>query len=378
MAPKSKAVDTKKYSNVVKSVKSAAPKAPQQPEEPKIKAEAVKEAFASFNFPLNERGHNDVAYWTSRPESEKAKLIDELHKRRMDINNKEDEDKKAESDRERAHKDMQNKQELSQRELAHKKSMAEAEMAHKHEVGKAAMPRLSDQDLNALFDEYGLPPPDPEWARTHLPNDPEKVRSILEMQRKTADDMMKKHSKNAVNEVPETPKMGQAPGMPAMPMPAAGGGMGGPMGGQQDMMGGGEPATPFFIGDHALVRIANATNPQAATLWLVDTKKKILRPIESEKALENVFEDPEAARNSIMNISARELSPGGALAGFKPMKQEHGVQGDGSMKKIPFTEAQLQNRYGQKQDVAAEDRSMAVLDGIMGQMKGTAPQGPMQ
>jgi hypothetical protein len=366
MVPKSKIGATKKYAGVVSSVKGAKPK---EPEEPKITADQVREAFQSFGFPVNANNHNDILYWTSKGQSETPKLIDELHQRRMEIIKKEDDDARSVAEKHRAHKDLMDKLDLSRKELEHKQTL-----------GKAAMPRLSDQDLNALFDEYGLPPPDPEWARTHLPNDPDKVRSILDMQRKTADDMMKKHAKNSVNAVPETLKMGQAPGMPATPMmPMGGGGMGGPMGGQQDMTGGtGEPATPFFIGDHAIVRIANATNPQASTTWLVDAKKKVLRPFMSEDAFKNAFEDPDAAERAVVNISARELGPGGALDGFKPMKQEHGVNPDGSMKKIPFTEAQLQNRYGQKQDTAAEDRSMAVLDGIMGQMKGTAPQAPMQ
>lgn len=374
MVPKSKIGATKKYSNVVSSVKGAKPQVPQ---EPRITKDQVVEAFKSFGFPINDRGHNDILYWTSKGQSEAPKLIDELHKRRMDINKAEDEKKKATDSRNQALQDLHSKREIAQKELDHKKQIAEGELAHKQSMSKATMPRLSDQDLSALFDEYGLPPPDPEWARTHLPNDPEKVRSILEMQRKTADDMLKKHAKNSVNAIPEMPKMGGMPGMPPTPMmPSSGSGIGGPLGAQGDMtMGAGEPATPFFIGDHSLVRITNPTNPHASTTWLVDAKKKVLRPFMTQEAFQNAFEDPSEAEKAVVTISTKELGPGGALDGFKPLRGDMGVQHDGSMKNIPFTEAQLQNRYGKPADIAAEDKTMSVLDGLFGHMSGKASQG---
>lgn len=359
MSIKSRLGETKKYSGVVKSVQDAKQQVQKQPEEPRISAEKVREAFESFGFPVNSRGHNDILYWTSRGESEFPKLVEELHQRRVDINNEEDEDMKSKMSRSKA-----------EEELAAKFELSKKEMEHKQQVGKTAMPRLSDQDLNDLFDEYGLPPPDPEWARNHLPNDPEKVRSILEMQRKTADSMLKKHAQNTVNSVPETPKMGGMPGMPAVPMSGPSG-MGGPIGMQGDMtMDQGEPATPFFIGDQSLVRIVNPTNPNASTRWLVDAKKKVLRPFISEDSFRSAFDDPDEAEKATITISARELGPNGALAGFKPLKGDMGVQQDGSMKKIPFTEAQLQNRYGKPQDTAAENRALSMIDGLMGKMGG--------
>ena len=379
MATKSKLGDTKKYAGVVKSVQGASK--PKEPEEPRITKDQVIEAFQSFGFTPNERNHNDIAYWTSKGQSEKSKLIEELHNRRKDINDGEDESSKAEMEKHKSRKELEEKQEfarkelehkrtISEKEFEHKKKLAEDEMAHRHQVGKQAMPRLSDQDLNDLFDEYGLPPPDPEWARNHLPNDPEKVRSILDMQRKTADSMLKKHAKNSINEIPETPKMGGMPGMPPVPLGGPGG-MGGPMGAQGDMaMDQGEPATPFFIGNQSLVRIVNPTNPQASTRWLVDSKKKVLRPFISDEAFRSAFEDPDAAEKAMVTISSRELGESGALKGFKPLQGDMGVQHDGSMKDIPFTDAQLQNRYGKPQDVASEDRALSMLDGLFGHMTG--------
>jgi hypothetical protein len=342
MESKSSLGKTNKYSNVVKTVQGAKI----QQDEPKITKEEVINAFQSFGFTPNERNHDDITYWTTKGQSEKSKMIDELHKRRVEINNKEDE----------IERDIQNRKKEEENKENQNKEM------------KSALPRLSDENINALFDEYGLPSPDPEWARSHLPNDPKKIRSILELQRKTADDMLKKQAKNSVNSMPEIPKSQNMPmqqtGAPMM-------GMGGPtpqspMGIQGDMMGGDQPQTPFFIGDHAVVRITNQNNPNNSTIWLVDVKKKVLRPFMSEKAFANAFEDPEEAEKSVITISTKELGPGGVLDGFKPLQSQQGVNNDGSMEPIEFSPAQLQRRYGKQSNPEAENRSLSMLDGILG------------
>lgn|SRR3990167_790267 len=325
---------TKKYSGVVKSVQNS-----KQPEEPRITSEQVIAAFRSFGFEPNERNHNDVGYWTTRGQSEGVKLMEELHKRRMEINQKEDDNKKNEETK--------------------KKSIEES---------KETLPRLSDEEINALFDEYGLPAPDPEWARNHLPNDPKGIRVMLKMQRKMADDILKKESKNTVTAIPETPKMGT----PMMPPPAQQPmmGMGGPnlMGGQEETS-----ATPFFVGDNAIVRITNPNNPNMSTTWLVDAKRKVLRPFASEGAFRNAFENPEEAEKSVITLSSKELGPGGALDGFKPLQSKQGVNDDGSMEDIEFSPAQIQRRYGKQSDSNAENRALSMLDGVFGNLG--APQG---
>ena len=259
MATKSAQGQTKKYSNVVKSVQNA------QPEEKKITPEQVVAAFKSFGIPINDRQHNDIAVWTMRGVSEGHKLIEELSKRRKEINDKEDEDKKTQEDRQKANQKAEDD-----------KKAAQETVQNKQHVDKAAMPRLSDSDIAALYDEYGLPPQDPEWSRNHLPNDPKMIRNILSMQRKFADDMMKKHTKNTVNSMPEVPKATSAP---VMPMGRAMNGQGGPtpnspMGMQDGMTPGDAPVKPFFVGDHALIKITNPQNPNSGTLWLVDKQKK--------------------------------------------------------------------------------------------------------
>ena len=130
----------------------------------------------------------------------------------------------------------------------------------------------------------------------------------------------------------------------------------------------GNPVTPFFVGDEALIKITNPTNPNAGTLWLVDKKRKVLRPILSEKALENAFEDPEEAIRSITVLSSKALGPGGPLEGFTPLDGEKGLREDGSMDDIEFSPGQLQNRYGKAVDETGENKSLAILDGILGKL----------
>jgi len=340
MSLKSSLGKTSQYSGVAKKVQDSAK------EEPKITKEQVIEAFQSFGFTPNERNHNDIGYWTLKGKSELPKLMEDLHKRRSDINKSEDEKKKN----------------------AEKGQLAIENIKHRQNEAKATMPRLSDQDIVSLYDEYGLPTPDPEWVRHHMPNDPKKIRNILEMQRKAADDMMKKHTKNAVNSIPETPK---ASAMPAMPMggaPMMGTGGPNPEGMQGDLSQGVPPVTPFFVGDHALVKIISQNNPNTGTLWLVDKKKKVLRPILNEKALDAAFEDPEAAKAAIITVSSQALAPGGPLAGFTLLEQNKGMKDDGSMDNIEFSPAQLQNHYGQQEDQTAENKSLSMLDGLFGKI----------
>jgi len=345
MSIKSGLGKTEKYQGMAKTVRETANK----PEEPRITPEQVDAAFRSFGFVPNERGHNDIGYWTTRGQSEGAKLMEELRKRRIEENKKTD------------------------------SQAAEHESIQKTiNDSKRTLPRLNDDEITALYDEYGLPVPDPAWVRENLPNDPKKIRAILETQRKTADDMEKKQAKNAVNSIQSTPQNVAMPQKQQQPMM----GMGGPTPAMPDMLGGseGEAVTPFFVGDHALVKITNPNNPNAGTLWLADSKKKVLRPISSMKIIENAFEDPQAAIESITTVSSRALAPGGALEGFTPLNQDKALKDDGSMDNIDFSPAQLKTPYGGVEaDPQEHQRALSALDGLFGKIKsqgGVSGQNP--
>ena len=103
----------------------------------------------------------------------------------------------------------------------------------------------------------------------------------------------------------------------------------------------------------------------------MDQKRKILRPFESEEALQNAFEDPEAAQKAIITLSPKELGQGGALEGFKMMGNAQGIKGDGSMEDIEFSPAQISKRYGQPSDPAGENKALSILDGLFSNLMKT-------
>jgi len=67
MQAKSNVGQTKKYDGVKNAVRANI-----TPEEPKITQDEVSNAFRSFRFPINERGHDDIMYWTTNNSSHKA------------------------------------------------------------------------------------------------------------------------------------------------------------------------------------------------------------------------------------------------------------------------------------------------------------------
>src|SRR3990167_3719354 len=104
MAPKTNNKPSSQYSGVKNAIKANT-----TPEEPRIRPEEVIAAFRAFGFTPNERNHDDISYWSMKGVSEGQKLIEELHKRRMDINNKEDEDNKREEQKRKTQEDTLNK-----------------------------------------------------------------------------------------------------------------------------------------------------------------------------------------------------------------------------------------------------------------------------
>ena len=101
----------------------------------------------------------------------------------------------------------------------------------------------------------------------------------------------------------------------------------------------------------------------------MDANKKVLRPFASDEAFNNTFENPEEAQKRIITISSKELAPGGALAGFKPLQMKHGINHDGSMEPIDFSPAQIQKRYGSQSNPDAENRALTMLDGVLGKIQ---------
>lgn len=132
--------------------------------------------------------------------------------------------------------------------------------------------------------------------------------------------------------------------------------------------------TPIFVGKSALVRLINGSDPTSATIWLVDSTNKTLRPFVGEEQFDLMFDNPEQAKKAVTTLSSDELGNGGLLGDFHVLGHDYGVHPDGSMKNVPFSPAQIQNRYGKPVDEGAENNAVANLDGLFGQLSpGTQP-----
>lgn len=126
--------------------------------------------------------------------------------------------------------------------------------------------------------------------------------------------------------------------------------------------------TPVFVGKSALVRLINGNDPSTATIWLVDSTNKTLRPFVSEDQFDSLFDNPEQAKKAVTTLPADELGPGGLLADFHVLDHQYGVQDDGSMKNVPFSPAQVQARYGKPINEEGETKAVSALDGLFSQI----------
>lgn len=126
--------------------------------------------------------------------------------------------------------------------------------------------------------------------------------------------------------------------------------------------------TPIFVGKSALVRLVNGDDPSTATIWLVDTTNKTLRPFVSEDQFDQLFDNPDQAKKSITTLSADELGPNGLLGEFHVLDNQYGVKKNGSMKTVPFSPSQIQQRYGKPIDPSAENNAVSQLDGMFSQL----------
>ena len=125
---------------------------------------------------------------------------------------------------------------------------------------------------------------------------------------------------------------------------------------------------PIFVGKSALVRLVNGEDINTATIWLVDPANKTLRPFVSEEQFDKFFDNPQQALKAVVTLSSDELSAGGILDGYKVLDSSYGINPDGSMKDVSFSPSQLQDRYGQPLNEPGEQKSVQIMDQLLGSM----------
>ena len=137
------------------------------------------------------------------------------------------------------------------------------------------------------------------------------------------------------------------------------------------------PKDAFFRGDHALIRFNEDPGPgDTSTVWLVDVKKKVLRPFLDEQAFTAYFGgttiEEQDEKGAISSVDLSDLGGQGTLRNFRMLQDADGVGGDGN---IPITlgddidEAKFDNKYGKQGNPEGEEKAGQVLDGILTQIK---------
>jgi hypothetical protein len=134
--------------------------------------------------------------------------------------------------------------------------------------------------------------------------------------------------------------------------------------------------TPYFMGEHALVKFSSGEQgfgPE--TYWLVDKKMHTVRPFESHEALQNAFG---AGYDQAMQHMATVIAPNvssegdvtdGVLKGFNILSPDYSIKEDGTSKKLQFSPHQLKQRYGKPIDMNSEGLATEVVDGLIEHLK---------
>lgn len=134
--------------------------------------------------------------------------------------------------------------------------------------------------------------------------------------------------------------------------------------------------TPYFMGDHALVKFASSEagfGPE--TYWLVDKKSHILRPFESHTALQNAFGDGlDQAIQHLVTIHPPKVDDSGeiiegVLKDYNILSPDYAIKEDGSAKKLHFSPHQLRTRYGKPINDQAEQHAALLVEGLLKQLQ---------
>jgi len=145
----------------------------------------------------------------------------------------------------------------------------------------------------------------------------------------------------------------------------------------------------FFRGgdNGALIKFSedpDGAGPQStSTVWLVEPGTKTLRPILSETAFNNYFEETlEEASNKgmIKTIPMNYMSQGSPLFGYKLMTDEYGVKEDGSAKavEVGVDIEKISGRYGYENNDELNKNTFKILNGFLSTLKGDQNSGLSQ
>lgn len=206
--------------------------------------------------------------------------------------------------------------------------------------------QLNNDQLYKLYDEFGLAPRlrtqvDYDWARKNLPNDVTALKSVLKSEQTKQLAAQKAAgtatAKPAVTPQPPVNNQNSAPtSNPTTNLTASGvtGQFSSPTG-----------HLVKFTGDPN-----GAAEGDASTLWYVDPKQNIMRPIMSMTAFNDLFNnDPatiDAAKKSINTVDVKSVQPGGSYSNFFLLGADYGIYDKAQAKPLDFSPNVVSQRYG--------------------------------
>lgn len=327
-----------KYQNLSSTVKSAQ-------KEPTLDIGYIKQVFNDFGY---QPVAADVHYWGSMKESQKPQLVKKLQSRR-------DEQEKAQTEQE-------NKIKESQRIAEERASQGEEQRQQEQENMMVSPKHLSDQQIEALYSEYGLPKPDASWVKKHLPDNEDLLRNILKQEvshieaatkiaSKQALDAMKNSSANNVLQNTGQGGRGRADGQGG---PA-------PTGSIPDFA----KYTDHFVGKHSLVKFQeDPDGPEGfsdKTVWLLDNENSVMRPFMSMAAFNASFKDPADAMNQVVTMPISQIKNGQFAGKFEILNSDYGINSDGSYKDLEVNRSALKDRYGMEYNEGAMVSGVGML-----------------
>lgn len=137
-----------------------------------------------------------------------------------------------------------------------------------------------------------------------------------------------------------------------------------------------QDGSPYFMGDHTIVKFTNGTPAMGPEqYWLVDKSKDFIIPFASDAAIQAAFgEDYTTIMQNVVSVSPPAVSPqgevqNGVFAGFILLGPEYAIQDDGSAKQLDYHPGHIAKRYGKPIDEQAEEKALIDLEGLLGVIK---------
>ena len=207
--------------------------------------------------------------------------------------------------------------------------------------------KLTNDQLYKLYDEYGLASrlksqSDYDWAKANLPNEEAGLRNVL----KNEQSKQLAAQKNTGNTQTQGVNTQTAP---ANVQPNAG-----------DVVSQTNTTNTTKIGQfnsptgHLIKFTGDPNGPaegDASTLWYLNPDDYSLRPIMSQQAFNDIFNnDPKTIKDAVASINTldpKTVQPGGEHSNYFLLGADYGIYDGLKAKTLDFTPKQIAQRYGQ-------------------------------